>query len=148
MLSKHSSIFALLVMTVVFVSFSQVGQTEELKDSPNRISGSTKVTADELIELASKNDKLVIIDSRIPNDRTQGYIEGSKSLPDEKTSCQSLAELIPNKTTPTVYYCNGPKCGRSAIAVKIALSCQYKNIYWFRGGYEVWVNSGYPVIKE
>ena len=104
--------------------------------------------AETVIEIAGSADTLVIIDSRISDDRRQGYIEGSISLPDENTDCDSLAIHLATTNTPVLFYCNGPKCGRSGNAVKIALSCGYGNIYWFRGGFEEWKAKNYPLIKE
>ena len=93
-------------------------------------------------------DKLVIIDSRISDDRRQGYIEGSISLSDENTDCDSLSLYLQALKSPVIFYCNGPKCGRSARAVKIALACGYETVYWFRGGFEEWQAKNYPIIKE
>jgi rhodanese-related sulfurtransferase len=116
--------------------------------SPEKIKGSTIVNAEQFIELAGKIPQLLIIDSRIQSDRKQGYIEGSVSLPDVDTNCNSLAKVIPRKDYPTLFYCNGVKCGRSATAVTIALQCGYKNVYWFRGGFEEWLAKGYPYLQE
>lgn len=116
--------------------------------SPDNIPGTTKTSAEQLIALAETTPELVIIDSRIREDRIQGYIEGSVSLPDEETNCESLSKLISGKHQTSLYYCNGPKCGRSAKAVKVALDCGYDNIYWFRGGFEEWKEKNYPYIQE
>ena len=91
---------------------------------------------------------LIVIDSRIPGDRKQGYVEGSISLPDVETNCKTLATNIPSKKSAALFYCNGVKCGRSAKAIKIALSCGYNNVYWFRGGFEEWLAKGYPYLQE
>lgn len=116
--------------------------------SPESIDNTTKVDAEAFIELVDEIDDLIIIDSRIPGDRKQGYIEGSLSLPDVETSCESLAKVIPKKDSPSLFYCNGVKCGRSAEAIKVALSCGYSNIYWFRGGFEEWLQKGYPYLQQ
>lgn len=116
--------------------------------SPESIEGTVKVSAEEFIDLVDKIPKLVIIDSRIPGDRKQGFVEGSLSLPDVDTTCDSLAKVISKKNAPSLFYCNGVKCGRSAKAIKIALSCGYTNIYWFRGGFEEWLEKGYPYLQE
>ena len=115
--------------------------------SPESIEGSTNINAEMLIQLARDNDDLAIIDSRIRSDRRQGFIAGSISLPDTETSCSTLFPLIDKKDTPTVFYCNGPKCRRSDIAVGIAKECRYTNIYWFRGGFEEWKNKEYLISK-
>lgn len=116
--------------------------------SPESIDGSTKVNAEDFIELVDNSPNLIVVDSRIPGDRKQGYVEGSISLPDVDTTCEALAKLIPAKTAPALFYCNGVKCGRSANAVKIALSCGFNNVYWFRGGFEEWLAKGYPYLQE
>ena len=117
-------------------------------DSPPTIDGTTLVSAEELIQLFDDVKDLIIIDSRIPGDRKQGYVEGSISLPDVETTCDSLAKIVPDQSAPVLFYCNGVKCGRSAKAVAIALSCGYNTIYWFRGGFEEWLAKGYPYLQE
>ena len=116
--------------------------------SPESIEGTIKVTAEEFIDLVDKIPGLIIIDSRIPGDRKQGFVEGSLSLPDVDTTCESLAKVLPKKDSPALFYCNGVKCGRSAKAITIALKCGYSKIYWFRGGFEEWLEKGYPYLQE
>lgn len=59
---------------------------------PDVIAGVSRVDAEKLIELESGSN-LVIIDSRLLVDRRQGYIEGSVSLTDTVTDCDSLAAV-------------------------------------------------------
>lgn len=115
--------------------------------SPESIEGTIRIDAEELITLVREKEHLIIIDSRIRSDRRQGYIPGSVSLPDTITNCGSLASIIPDKSSETVFYCNGPKCRRSDNAVMIAVDCGYKKVYWFRGGIEAWGNGKYPINK-
>lgn len=116
--------------------------------SPNDIPGVKKVDAEEVIKLVEKLPKLIVIDARIAGDRQQGFIEDSISLPDVETDCTALARIAPNKTTPLLLYCNGPKCGRSAKSAQKALACGYSRLYWFRGGFEEWRAKDYPVVKN
>ncbi len=115
--------------------------------SPELIAGTTKIDAESLIKLAREQEDLVIIDSRINADRRHGFITGSTSLPDTETNCLSLMSIIESKNTPLVFYCNGPKCRRSDLAVTIAIQCGYDNIYWFRGGFEEWQYKKYLYNK-
>lgn len=121
---------------------------EPIVPVPEQIPGTQRVDAEAVIDLANKFKKLVIVDSRIPDDRKLGFIEHSISLPDAKTNCKSLAAIIPRKDTPVLFYCNGVKCGRSVVATKQALQCGYKKIYWFRGGFEEWKAKEYPFLLE
>lgn len=132
----------------LIMPWSLANATEQPIVSPESIPGTTKVSAEDFIELVNTVNKLVIIDARIPGDRKQGYIEGSVSLPDVDTNCKSLAKHIPDKSTPALFYCNGIRCGRSVNAVKDAMKCGYNNIYWFRGGFEEWINKGYPYLQQ
>jgi rhodanese-related sulfurtransferase len=115
--------------------------------SPETIDGVINVNAEGLIEKVARLPALVLIDSRIPADRLDGYIEGSISLPDVDTNCTSLARVVPELTTPVLFYCNGIRCGRSASAVVIARNCGYRNLYWFRTGMEEWQEKKYPLVE-
>jgi len=89
----------------------------------------------------------VIVDARKNSDHLKGFIEGSISLPDTDTNSESLAAIINDKHTPVVFYCNGVKCARSVKAAKIAVESGYSNIFWFRGGWDEWINKGFPITK-
>lgn len=115
---------------------------------PANIDGAVTVDAEGAIKLIQNIDRLVLVDARITRDRSHGYIEGSISLPDIDTDCDSLWKAIPAKSAPVLFYCNGIKCGRSVKSIRIALSCGYNNLYWFKGGYDEWIEKGYPYIKE
>lgn len=115
---------------------------------PDAIPGVTTVSAESLIELVERLPGLVLVDSRVPMDRRQGYIQGSISLPDTQTACATLGDFIATPNTPALFYCNGIKCGRSVIAVKIAKGCGYKRLYWLRGGFEEWKQKGYPFLQK
>jgi len=144
--TKYTSYFFILLFS--FNVSINIATAAEKKDAPLNIDGTTKVIAEEVIELVENIPNLLIIDARIKSDRKQGYIEGSISLPDIETNCKSLAKTIPAKTSPVLFYCNGVKCGRSVNSSRTALKCGYKNIYWFRGGFEEWKAKKLPLIKS
>ncbi len=145
----HQLYLKMLLKSVFIISLLLTSNVSAADDylSPGTITGTTKIDAETLIELARENDDLVIIDSRIKADRRQGYITDSISLPDTETDCVSLLPIIDKKDTPTVFYCNGPKCRRSDRAVITAIECGYKKVYWFRGGLEEWKNKQYLISK-
>lgn len=138
--SMHRKAFALLALSLFAGS--------AVAKSPVQIEGAKRITAEQLITLAAEQPELVLIDSRVSVNRKHGYIEGSRSLPDIDTNCSSLKEFIATESTPVAFYCNGVKCGRSAKAVKIALECGYRNIYWFRGGFEEWKEKNFPYLHQ
>lgn len=143
-MSLKTSFNAIALLTLLL--FSSISSAEEYI-SPDTIAGSKVIDAETLIQLAQELDDLVIIDARIHSDRRQGYIANSVSLPDTETDCNTLFRFVYRKTTPVVFYCNGPRCRRSDKAVRIAVECGYKDIYWFRGGIEEWLKKQYLIHK-
>ncbi len=135
-----------LMFCLVLMMFSALVVAEK-KDVPETLEGTTKVTAEEVIELIESTDGLVVVDARKTSDREKGWIEGSVGLPNTDTNAESLAKVLPAKSTPVLFYCNGVKCGRSFESAKIAIAEGYSKIYWFRGGMEEWEAKGLPVVK-
>lgn len=139
-LSRHLPVmFALFVLPV---------QAHHLVVAPENIPGTVRVNAESVLDLIESMPSLKIVDARMRQDRVHGYLEGSVSLPDVETDCKSLAKHLPKKSQPVLFYCNGPKCGRSVKASEKALACGYTQIYWFRGGIEEWKQKNYPYIKN
>lgn len=114
---------------------------------PESINGTTIVAAEGLIELATQQSQLVMIDSRVTADRKEGFIEGSISLPDTDSRCKSLAQAVAALNSPLLFYCNGVKCGRSGRAAMIAVACGYSNIYWYRNGMQEWQKKEFPLVQ-
>ena len=131
-------------------SFALPCQTATAGDkivSPESINGTTIVAAEGLIELATQQPQLVLIDSRITADHREGFIEGSISPPNTDTTCESLARIIAALNAPALFYCNGVRCGRSGRAAVIAVDCGYTNIYWYRNGMEEWQEKEFPQVQ-
>ena len=115
---------------------------------PESIAGVNTVTAEQVIEALSSATPPLLIDARIKDDREYGYIESSISLADVDTNCDSLAGITADKKQPLLFYCNGVQCGRSVISVKIAHSCGYHNLSWFKGGFAEWKEKGFQYITN
>lgn len=148
MFNLNKSFLYIVFISICFLSNWNTVIAAEKKDAPLNIAGAKKVIAEDIFILIEDIPDLLIIDARIRSDRIQGYIEASISLPDVETDCDSLKKVISNKKSPVLFYCNGVKCGRSGNSSKIALKCGYKNIYWFRGGFEEWKLKKLPYLKK
>jgi rhodanese-related sulfurtransferase len=134
------------VFSLVLILTSHVVLASEYT-SPAAIDGAVTIDAERLIELVGSRTDMVLIDSRIREDHTDGYIEGSLHLVDRETNCASLAQVLPDTETPVIFYCNGVSCDRSDKAAVIAVECGYRKVYWFRGGIEEWRTSQYPLVQ-
>ena len=140
-MSLTKNLFFLFAFSFAFTAFAA-------ENTPDTIDGTKKVTASEVVDLVGSLENLVIIDARKPADRAAGYIEGSVGLVNTETTPESLAKLVATKETPILFYCNGEKCGRSVESAKNAVAWGYKEIYWFRGGWDEWSSEGLPVTTD
>jgi rhodanese-related sulfurtransferase len=115
------------------------------QDAPLEIKGATTVNADKVIGLIESNAKLIIIDNRRMEDFKAGHIENAKRILDTDLSVEKLAELVPQKTQPVLFYCNGVKCGRAAKAVELAVKEGYTTVYYYALGMDEWKAKGLPL---
>lgn len=116
--------------------------------APESIPGAITVGAEEVIEQILINPDLVVIDSRKKTEYAKGHIEGAVNILNTDMHQQGLDIIAPDKTKPILFYCNGVRCLRSSDAIAKALSWGYKNIFWFRGGWNEWIEKRLPVISE
>jgi len=114
---------------------------------PEKIPGVNTVSAEQLIEVLTSDNPPILIDARIKTDRLHGYIESSIGLPDIDTNCGTLKKVTTDKSHHLMFYCNGVQCGRSVVSLKIARSCGYHQLSWFKGGFAEWNEKGYQYIK-
>jgi len=144
MTSSFSQYFFCSLM-LAFYSVAVQAANADLRKS---LEGIETVDAEQLIALAQGVDDLILVDSRLAEDRGLGFIGESHNLPDFETNCTTLARISTDRDRSMVFYCNGEKCGRSKRALKIARQCGYQQLYWFRGGFEEWRKKDYPYLLD
>lgn len=142
-----SGLFSLIILLSVPFSSSIAEQKPDLAKPkvvvPDKIAGVATVNAEEVIEILTSDNPPLLIDARIKNDREHGFIESSISLPDINTNCDTLNEITQDKDQHLMFYCNGVQCGRSVVSIKVARSCGYHKLSWFKGGFAEWKDKGY-----
>lgn len=143
---QHAKLSRILPLSIVL--FLSPAKATGKPLAPESIPGTVRVDAESVLDLIESLPTLKIIDARMRQDRIHGYLEGSISLPDVETDCKSLASHIAKKSQPVLFYCNGPKCGRSGKSSVKALACGYTQVYWFRGGFEEWKQKSYPYVTK
>ncbi len=134
-------------VSAVLFSIAMVSTVQAAEDVPDSIPGTTKISAEQLIELVQKHPDLVIVDARKSSDRDKGFIEGSKHLVNTDTTPETLAKIAPNKAAPIAFYCNGIKCNRSGDSATLAIKAGYSKVYWLRGGLDEWTAKSFPIAK-
>lgn len=146
--------FALRAIILVFLtsqSWAENSKPDLTKPKvvvPEKIAGVETVNAEQVFEILISDNPPILIDARITNDREFGYIESSVGLPDIETNCDTLKTVSEDKSKPLMFYCNGVQCGRSVVSIKVARSCGYHKLIWFKGGFAEWREKGYQYIKN
>jgi rhodanese-related sulfurtransferase len=125
-----------------------VAHAEQKPYAPEVIEGVSIVTAEQAIELILQNPDMPIIDSRKKAEYLKGHIEGAVSMLNTDMTEDDLAELVPDRDTIILFYCNGERCLRSTDAIGKAQSWGYTNLVWFRGGWKEWSSKQLPFVTE
>ena len=136
----------ILKVLCVFLFCTQVVWAEKPL-APDALSGAERVSAEQTVELIMNFPNLVVIDARKDIEFAKGHIQGSISLLDTEMTPENLGEHAPDKAVPILFYCNGERCLRSSRAATKALEWGYKTVYWFRGGWNEWIEKGMPVSR-
>ena len=141
--------FKIQKIIVCFLALFSAELLAETKPvAPENISGAITVSAEEVVEQILLNPALVVVDSRKKTEYAKGHIEGAVNILNTDMNPPALEMIAPDKTKPILFYCNGTRCLRSSAAVAMALDWGYKNIFWFRGGWNEWTEKRLPVISE
>ena len=107
--------------------------------------GYTVVTSEELRAMISRQmPGLVVIDARTAEEYQQEHIKGSVSVPEPELS-KNRALLTFPKDARLVFYCNGPKCGKSKKSALIALEAGYRTVYVLAEGMPIWEEKGFEI---
>lgn len=137
-----------LISAIVFLALVNSGSAfAEKPFAPEMLQGTTWVDAEAAAELIVTTSNLLVVDSRKEIEYSKGHIQGSVSLLDTEMTLEKLSKHAPDKATPILFYCNGERCLRSSRAATKSLEWGYKNIYWFRGGWNEWVEKGMPISR-
>jgi rhodanese-related sulfurtransferase len=121
--------------------------------TPDTLKGATRVSAEEVAELARQN--ATVVDTRSQKEYDSEHVRGAilasyleKSLKevdfDASKDDFSALKSVP-KDKPVIFFCNGPECWKSYKASRAAVAAGYAKVYWFRGGMPEWREKRLPV---
>jgi rhodanese-related sulfurtransferase len=132
-----TKIFSMFLFGYATISFA--GGVE----GPAAVDGATTVDVAEATKLFE--NEVAFIDVRKDKDWEAGRIPEAYHLDVKKGFSEVSLSKIVNKNDAVVFYCNGIKCLRSAVATEKAISWGYTNVKYFRTGFPSWRSSGNPV---
>jgi rhodanese-related sulfurtransferase len=90
------------------------------------------------------NNNVTFIDARDIDEYNQGHIPHALPNPGFFELLSDLNKLI-SKQEPIITYCGDAQCGLSEDLADGLAGEGYTNIYVFLGGWDLWLEAGYPV---
>src|SRR5256712_1517626 len=90
-------------------------------------------------------EKLVVIDVRDPDEFRDGHLEAATNISRGFLEFR-VGTAVSDPSTPVVLYCQTGL--RSMLAAKALKDLGYSTIINLQGGYQKWVQSGLPVVRE
>jgi len=140
----------LVVFASLFLCFSSPVPAEEVESDEEGcqepVQGVNLISGEELIALARREERYVLLDVRRKQEWLAGHIDTSINIPVGELTAQELSKWG-GKDDPVIVYCDGISCQRSIEAVKKIISSGWKKIYWLQGGLAEWSRQGYPQVK-
>lgn len=102
------------------------------------------VTGEQLKAAIDGKQRLVVVDTRTPDEFAQARIAGSVNIP--AGFVKSLSNRLPkDKGTLLVFYCRGMGCTLSPEAAAEAATLGYTNLAIYQAGIPDWLLKRYPV---
>lgn len=88
---------------------------------------------------------VIFIDSRSKEEYAQGHIKGAINIPFyESEKYEDVLSKL-DKNDLIVTYCSGEDCDTSILHGDELFEKGYKRVYIFHGGWNDWLDAGYPV---
>ena len=120
----------------------------EKPHAPESMPGTIIVSAEDVIEMILADPELVVIDSRKKTEYVKGHIEGAINILNTELALEGLELVIPDRSTPVLFYCNGVRCLRSSDSITKVVGWGYTKVFWFRGGWKEWTEKRLPVVTD
>ena len=131
------------VLTVCLIAAVSLVNAVEEQVSPVTVPGAT--TVDAAAAKALFDQSVVFVDTRTDADWEAGRIPAAVHLELKKVLSEVRLRAVVQKDQPLVFYCNGPKCMRSAEGAAMAVAWGFTKVYYFREGFPAWKTAGYAI---
>src|SRR5207253_8283621 len=99
----------------------------------------------EVARRLAEGDKVVVIDVRDPDEFRDGHLEAATNISRGFLEFR-VGTAVSDPSTPVVLYCQTGL--RSMLAAKALKDLGYSTVINLQGGYQKWVQSGLPVVRE
>ncbi|MEW6601991.1 MAG: rhodanese-like domain-containing protein [Nitrospirota bacterium] len=137
----------------LMVALSGIAAAEEAL-TPTKLEGVKIVPTEEVKGILGQSG-VYVYDMRKALNFGKGHLKGAVSLPfkwtvdnDDPAKRQGefdMSMLPQDKNAKIIFHSDGPSGWKSYYASKIAKEAGYKNVMWYRDGFDDWSNKGYAL---
>jgi len=137
----------------LLVAIAGITPAEEIP-TPTKLDGVKIVSTDEVKAMLGQKG-VYVYDMRKALNYGKGHLKGAVSLPfkwtvddDDPAKRQGqfdMAVLPPDKNAKIIFHSDGPAGWKSYYASKAAKEAGYKNVMWYRDGFDDWSKKGYAL---
>ena len=99
----------------------------------------------DLMRRLQAGEPVTVIDVRDPDEYREGHIEAAANISRGFLEFR-IASAVSDPASPVVFYCQTGL--RSMLAAKSLRELGYSNIINLQGGYQKWLQTGLPVVKD
>src|SRR5262245_28126367 len=99
----------------------------------------------DLMRRLQSGDAVTVVDVRDPDEYREGHIEAATNISRGFLEFR-IATAVSDPASPVVLYCQTGL--RSMLAAKSLRELGYSNVINLQGGYQKWLTSGLPVVKD
>ena len=110
------------------------------------VKGATEIDVDKARELHQAG--VLFVDARTADFFRLGHIPGAVLLDATSTLTEENLAKHAKKDQQVVFYCEYPRCFRSAVGSAKAVAWGYTKVLYFAAGTEAWEKAGLPMEKE
>ena len=104
-----------------------------------------ETTVDDIKSRLEKGESLVLVDVREESEYARDHLPGAVHM-GKGVIERDIEARAPDPGAPLVLYCGGGF--RSALAADNLQKMGYTNVISMDGGYRVWRERGYPLVRE
>ncbi|BDQ02127.1 rhodanese-like domain-containing protein [Ignavibacterium sp.] len=124
---------------------TEVIDQKEIQSLPTEFTKPLAIKIDKAYQLYKQGVKF--IDARMSEEYNEGHITGAINIPfDGDESYRDILKTI-SKDEILVTYCSGTECDLSILLGDELFEKGYKKVYIFFGGWNDWLEKGYPISK-
>lgn len=148
-MKKFTATFFILIFMFALASMALADSVP----TPTSLDGVKIVSSDELKSLLGQKD-VHVFDMRKALNYGKGHLQGAVSLPfkwlsegepSTREGQFDMAVLPQDKNAKIIFHSDGPNGWKSYYAAKMSKAAGYKNVMWYRDGFEDWSKKGYPL---